>query len=170
MNIFYTHSCPVQAADELCYKHVVKMILESCQLLSTAHHVMSTELDKNLIYKMTHKNHPSAVWVRKSVEHYDWVWLNAKRMCEIYTAKTGRTHASEGVLDLLLCYPTGLPQKPFVEPPACVDDDLKHLSRVSTEHAYQVYLNRKFSEWLNRDRPLKVEFPVKAPIWYEKVV
>ena len=69
MNIFYLSRSPVEAAKMQCDKHVVKMILETAQLLSTAHH----ELDgASVAYKPTHKNHPSAVWVRSSSDHYRW--------------------------------------------------------------------------------------------------
>ena len=43
MNIFYISECPVQAAEWMVDKHVVKMILESAQLLSTAHRVLDGE-------------------------------------------------------------------------------------------------------------------------------
>ena len=108
MNIFYTSRCPIQAADNLCYRHIVKMILEGCQMLSTAHHVLESELDITLIYKSTHKNHPSNIWARSSIDQYEWLWLHTKRMCELYTSHTDRMHASERVLDLLVGYPTGI--------------------------------------------------------------
>ena len=63
MNLFYLHRDPVEAARLQCDRHVVKMILETAQMLSTAH----LELDgKQVAYKATHKNHPSTVWVRSS--------------------------------------------------------------------------------------------------------
>ena len=40
MNIFYLDRDPVIAAQMMCDKHVVKMILESAQMLSTAHRVL----------------------------------------------------------------------------------------------------------------------------------
>ena len=71
MNIFYLDRDPHEAARLQCDKHVVKMILETAQLLSTAHN----ELDGGQIaYKTTHKNHPSAVWARKSLDNYLWLY------------------------------------------------------------------------------------------------
>lgn len=168
MNTFYTDKCPIQSANNLAYRHVVKMIVEGCQLLSTAHHILGTSLDKASIYRKTHHNHPSAIWIRQSKEHYDWLWMHTKRMCEIYTTRTGRVHASEAKLDTLLCYPTGLARKPFTVPPACVDDDLKCIAKSScTEKAYHVYLNRKYREWQTRDKPLQVLFTEGVPKWYD---
>jgi len=53
MNIFYLSRDPVLCAEMHCDKHVVKMILETAQLLSTAHHMLGS----NAPYKVTHKNH-----------------------------------------------------------------------------------------------------------------
>ena len=72
MNIFYLDRNPILAADKQCDRHVVKMILETAQLLSTAHYELDGE---SPAYKPTHKNHPSAVWVRKSLDHYLWAAL-----------------------------------------------------------------------------------------------
>jgi hypothetical protein len=62
MNIFYLNSDPERAAQLQYNKHVVKMILESAQLLCSAHIMLDSEID--VPYKLTHKNHPSAIWVR----------------------------------------------------------------------------------------------------------
>ena len=73
MNIFYLSSCPAEAAESHNDKHCVKMILEYAQMLSTAHR----ELDGNvpdILYKSTHKNHPSTIWTRASKQHYDWLF------------------------------------------------------------------------------------------------
>ena len=57
MNIFYLDRDPVIAAQMMCDKHVVKMILESAQMLSTAHRVLDGDeyADKVGLYKMAHK-------------------------------------------------------------------------------------------------------------------
>ena len=66
MNIFYVDSDPVVAAEMMCDKHVVKMILESAQILSTAHRVLDGDerADIDGLYKTAHKNHPSTVWYK----------------------------------------------------------------------------------------------------------
>ena len=63
MNIFYLDRDPKLAAQMHCDKHVVKMILESAQMLSTAHRFLDTDLyaDKVGLYKLAHKNHPSTI-------------------------------------------------------------------------------------------------------------
>ena len=76
MNIFRLHDDPKIAAQMHCDKHVVKMILETAQMLSTAYRVLSSEklADDVGMYKMAHKNHPSTIWTRPSTENY--MWLN----------------------------------------------------------------------------------------------
>jgi len=49
MNIFYLHRDPVKAAKIQYNKHVVKMILESAQMLCTAHHHYAAELNYPMV-------------------------------------------------------------------------------------------------------------------------
>ena len=62
MNIFYLDECPDKAARLQYNKHVVKMILESAQMLCVAHHVYGNSND--VPYKEVHLNHPSTRWTR----------------------------------------------------------------------------------------------------------
>ena len=64
MNIFYLHKDPVKAAQYQYNKHVVKMILESAQMLCTSHHYYGN--GDNVPYKKAHYNHPSTIWVREN--------------------------------------------------------------------------------------------------------
>ena len=90
MNIFYLSHDPVQAAKYQYNKHVVKMILETAQLLCTAHHELGTNID--IPYKATHKNHPSAIWVRSSAEAYMWAYEHMLALGKEYTKRYGKEH------------------------------------------------------------------------------
>ena len=73
MNIFYLDKCPDKAARLQYNKHVVKMILESAQMLCTAHHCFGSVWQKeNVPYKQAHLNHPSTIWTRRSKATYMW--------------------------------------------------------------------------------------------------
>lgn len=210
MNVFYLDDCPIEAANQLSYRHIVKMISESAQMVSTRVRLEYGTPESNIyvktvrkgrvrlvrkkvwyslpcdtfvykfgmkiltskrVFAITHQNHPSNVWIRDNNSHEDWVMLNAYRMCELYSSVKGTQHASEAFLDACLSYPTSNKNKPFVQAPACVDDDLKMLAIVGgTPVAYKQYMNRKYNEWLSRDKPLKVEFPVKTPDWFKLTV
>ncbi|AUS01948.1 hypothetical protein NVP3058O_030 [Vibrio phage 3.058.O._10N.286.46.B8] len=118
------------------------------------------------IYAHTHTNHPSAVWVRKSYDHYVWVWKCAKQLCVLYNGRTAKTHKTEAVLDLLAATPNGISQIGFSNPPVSAPDEFKKIAVFGdTCNAYQLYLCSKFSEWQQRDRPIGVDFDV-IPHWY----
>ena len=74
MNIFYLDEDPIVISEMMCDKHNVKMIVESAQMLCTAHRVLDGDefADDVGLYKATHKNHPSSVWTRETDENYYW--------------------------------------------------------------------------------------------------
>ena len=95
MNIFFLSRHPGRAAKRLCNKHVIKMILESTQLLYTAHHFDPDVvwLGPLKVYKKAHQNHPMARWTRASWKNYRWLWKHAMAMTREYTRRYGKTHA-----------------------------------------------------------------------------
>ena len=150
MNIFYLDENPRVAAQMQCDKHIVKMILETAQLLSTAHHELDGE---SPAYKPTHKNHPSAVWVRSSTMAYRWAWQHLKALGEEYSKRYGKTHKTIGEhLTTLERYPEGLAYKPFEAPPQCMPEECK---RADTVLAYQIYYNHKADDWAAKGSPMK---------------
>lgn len=122
MNIFYLDKDPTMAAQAMVDSHVVKMILESCQLLSTAWRVIdgSQGTDKrwlvdppfaflnDRIYKATHINHPSAIWVREAIPNYRWLHDHLLALLDEYTFRYGKTHASTPVALNLQMVPSHL--------------------------------------------------------------
>lgn len=118
MNIFYLDSDPYRAASFLCDKHIGKMLMESAQLLSTAHRILDGHkyADKHTLYKPTHKNHPCAVWVRESKANYMWLW-NHMRGCSMEFAKRYRKgHATAKLLQALSNPPKNIPNVGPTEP------------------------------------------------------
>lgn len=92
MNIFALSNDPVIAAQMMCDKHVVKMILESAQLLCAIYPPGEAP------YKRSHYNHPSCVWARESKANYLWLIDHALALCEEYTYRYGKTHKSKEVI------------------------------------------------------------------------
>jgi hypothetical protein len=94
VNIFAVDFCPLIAASQLCDQHVVKMVLETGQLLCTllAHHGIATP------YKPTHQGHPSNVWLRASRANAEWLVLHGLGMADEYGARYGKRHKSEAVI------------------------------------------------------------------------
>jgi len=140
MNIFYIDPCPVKAAQMQCDKHVVKMVLESSQMLCAAHHVV--EGGAPVPYRLAHKNHPSTVWVRSNRKHYDWLYRHFQGLSEEYTKRYGKVHLSwEKCHMLLLCAPSGIPDTDWSDPPQCMPDECKR--DTSLEGYTEYYFNYK---------------------------
>lgn len=103
MNIFFVSTDPEEAAEMMCDKHVVKMILETCQMLWTAYHTHNARFDWKLraaemgctIYKATHVQHPSCIWVREREEHYQWIVKHLNALCKEYTIRYSKTHVCQ---------------------------------------------------------------------------
>ena len=150
MNIFYLDRDPREAARLQCDRHVVKMILETAQLLSTAHN----EIDGGQIaYKTTHKNHPSAVWTRSSLDHYLWLRSHLMALGREYTKRYGKVHKTiETHSQSLLEPPRGISRVGFTDPPQCMPDECKSSDAVV---AYQTYYNHKADDWESRDMPMR---------------
>ena len=150
MNIFYLSRDPEKAARMQCDKHIVKMPLETAQLLSTAH----VELDLNQVaYRATHKNHPSAVWARSNRSNYKWLFEHFRALCFEYQDRYGKVHKSfQDHIDALKIYPENLPDGIFQDPPQCMPDECKRDCAVL---AYRVYYKHKADDWLRKGRPMR---------------
>ena len=107
MNIFYLHTDPKKAAEYHCDKHVVKMIIESAQMLYCAHWVLNPENLPENAYKLAHKNHPSSIWVRESYDNYMWLCHLAWWLCREYQFRYGnqKSHKTEAHIEWLLANP-----------------------------------------------------------------
>ena len=69
MNIFVLDEDVEKCAEYHCDKHVIKMILESAQMMSAVVRLNGHDTG----YKLTHKNHPCTIWARKSLSNYIWL-------------------------------------------------------------------------------------------------
>ena len=101
MNIFALDICPVKSAELQHDKHVVKMILESAQMLCTAYHEHNIE---NVPYKKTHHNHPCSVWVRKDMYNFYWLVDHALALCQEYKYRYKKIHKYKNKNSIVLAY------------------------------------------------------------------
>lgn len=175
MNIFYLHRDPKVAAEYHCDKHVVKMILESAQLLCTAHRVLDGTLGKGssvsgkrmvnrwvlpddrekVLYQTCHVNHPSGVWTRANIDHYRWLYdLMYFLIGEYKYRYEGKVHKCEDLLQPLLDAPYNIPIVDWADPPQAMPDDVKVVG--DTVAAYRNYYKVhkvKFATWKVRGVP-----------------
>jgi hypothetical protein len=118
MNIFHLSNDPYTSAKAMTNKHCVKMILESAQLMSTAHRVIDPESPfLDVLYKETHKNHPSAIWTRETSGNYLWLYEHFIALCKEYTSRYNKIHKTQRDLEIALGhFPAGITyagQTPF---------------------------------------------------------
>ena len=173
MNIFYLDHDVTKCAEMHNDKHVVKMILEYAQLLSTAHrvldgtlidgysktgrkqkrYVLSGNLD-SILYASTHINHPSAVWVRQSDKNYSWLFEMFESLLEEYTYRYGKKHACEKLVWALEVRPNNIPRGNFTEPTPAMPDDVK-IPGDSIKSYRHYYINNKthLANWKKRTTP-----------------
>ena len=155
MNIFYLDRDPVVAAQMMCDKHVVKMILESAQMLSTAHRVLNgdAKADSRGLYKMVHKNHPCSKWVRECDANYEWLWNHMDALMKEYTHRYGKKHATERLIHELWKVPSNIPYGDFTEPPQCMPPYCKGQDTVESYRTYYILEKISFAKWTKRDMP-----------------
>jgi hypothetical protein len=178
MNIFVLDSNPVKAAIQQCDKHVVKMVLESAQMLCTAHRLLDGTMqwgksasgrkmkhwilddpDKDAaFYKAVHCAHPCTLWTMESIENYEWHHAHFNALCEEYTRRYGKVHMCETkLLELLIDPPANIPQIPQTRfklamgaAPQCMhpEDPVR-----SYREFYQTKQERFSMTWTKREVP-----------------
>ena len=173
MNIFYVHENPVIAAQSLVDKHVVKMVLETAQLLSTAHRVidgvMSVDASSgrkkkvwklpddrdDILYSATHINHPSAVWARQSISNYNWLVEHLFALGDEYTYRYGKKHLTMTKLGYeLQSPPFKLKEYDWTKMPSCMPDCYKTSDNpVINYRNYYRGDKARMHAWKNRDIP-----------------
>ncbi|ADG59996.1 DNA binding protein [Acinetobacter phage Acj9] len=158
MNIFIFDECVVRNAQYHGNKHVVKMITEYNQLLSTACHVHG--LDTTGMYKKTHVHHPSAQWVRESRANFEYLLdLNISLLQE-YTHRYGKVHAGSRLIDLFIDQIENVPVGSGERTDFVAVLPGEPVDRTKTDSAVvrayrNLYMNQKrnLAEWKNREVP-----------------
>lgn len=144
MNIFFLHRNPKKCAKWHVDRHCVKMILETAQLLCSAIWVFG----KDAPYKLTHKNHPCAIWTRSCKEN--WLWLKELgiALCEEYTFRYEKKHKTYDVIMSLEC--PELPEKDFFDPPQAMDVKYKKEDTIEAYRNLYIYGKDHLHFWKNR--------------------
>ena len=182
MNIFYLDPDPSTCAKMHLDKHVVKMIIEYAQLMSTAHRVldgeqytdktannrniqrwrMKDELSEHTLYKASHVNHPSAIWVRQSKENYRWLYRMWFYLLQEYTHRYGKKHACEKLMSALYLDPMNIPKGIFTEPTPAMPDTYKVTNdSIRSYQNYYIHDKSRFAKWKNRETPEWFSYGVK---------
>lgn len=172
MNIFALDTDPILAAKFHNDRHVVKMVLESAQLLSTAHRLLDGQqtiverqtksgktrkvkvwkLDDSreyALYQATHINHPSAVWARQNRANYRWLFRLFRALLQEYTDRYGKVHKCDAMLSTLVSPPAAIPAGDVITPFAlAMPDECKVIGDpVKSYRQYYMVSKRSMAVW-----------------------
>lgn len=156
MNIFVLSKNARKCARYHANKHVVKMILESAQLLCSAHIVLDNNIvvEGTELYKLTHKNHPCAIWVRSSNENYIWLYDLFYELCEEYKFRYGKIHMCfTKFSDILVFVPKNIPIIPMTNFALAMPDECKEDDAIESYRNYYVTNKNHLCKWTKREIP-----------------
>lgn len=172
MNIFVIEKHPADCARSMCDRHVVKMILETAQLLSTAHRVLdgleviddtgrrkikrwilANDEMEIALPKATHINHPCAVWTRESISNYWWLNAHFSALLKEYTHRYNKLHKYQILKEYLKEFPKNITtgeMTPFV---LAMPDQYKNDDAIESYRNYYVQGKSHLFSWKNRNPP-----------------
>lgn len=161
MNIFILHKTPKINAKYHCDKHVIKMILESVQMLYTAHWILQLDDDwffncklktNSKPYKKVHVNHPCTKWVRESVSNYRYLCVLTMSLCEEYTYRYKKIHKCQKHINWLYKNIPPIEKKELTDfAQAMTNHDLNN--PIKAYRNYYIKEKKHFAKWTKRKKP-----------------
>ena len=161
MNIFVTDRCPVQSARNLPDKHIVKMPLETCQMLAIIYsdwYYGVGELHKldgtpYATKRGAFRNHPCTQWAAANQYNLAWLIMHGYALCDEYTARYNKVHSCKSAIveasviyDLVFDQPCATAYDMVSTFTRAMPEYLKYDDTITTIQAYKAYLNTK--PWL----------------------
>ena len=143
--------CAIMHAD----KHVVKMILETQQILCSVH--LLTDSKYVPPYKLTHKNHPCNIWARSSTRNYKWLVKLGLELCKEYTYRYGKIHKCQTYIEEMKKNIPPIPRIGFTPPAQAMPDEYKSKDVVESYRAYYYFEKMQLHSWKKRDVPYWIE-------------
>ena len=172
MNRFILDKDPITAAQYHCDKHVVKMILEECQMLSSAHRILDgveaaglSKTGRNVkrwilpdarettLYHATHVNHPCTQWSMQTNNNYNWSVCLLGALLKEYQHRYGKSHKCGELFDMLSKPPRNIPVGPLTQFPQAMPDDCKRENPVDGYRTYYIDHKKRFAKWTDRETP-----------------
>lgn len=178
MNIFVLNRDPAIAAQQMCDKHVVKMILESAQMISTCHRVLDGVPEKRSsvsgkrqvvyykladwredhMYKAVHINHPCNVWLRKNLSNYYWLYNHFLALLAEYKLRYSKEHSCEKLIEPFTTLPNRIAEGNVSDFALAMPDDCKTKDPVISYQNYYRMYKHQFATWKGRE----------IPIWFQQ--
>lgn len=157
MNIFYLDKSPKLAAEYHCDKHILKMVIEYAQMLSTAHRTLDgNEAGDSLgLYRSTHMNHPCSIWVRQGSANYMFLYDLMRECLSQYTIRYEKIHATSRLLEALSNPPKNIAKTENITqlPQAMPEEYQVEGDSVSAYRNFYNYDKSRFAVWKNTNVP-----------------
>ena len=157
MNAFILDRCPVKAANSLCDKHAVKMVLETAQMLSTAARYCGARfplpVNYDGLYKSTHLNHPCSVWARSTRENFHWLLLHGDAMGHEYSRRYGRVHKSSLVIQRARDFMRFVPKGELTPFALAMPEEYKTDCPVESYRSYYIAEKKRIAVWAHSETP-----------------
>ena len=163
MNIFAVDDDATLSAHQLPDKHIVKMPLECCQMLSIVysswyHNIGKVFKADGTPYKTekgAFRNHPCTKWVAESDHNIQWLIQHGISLCEEYTYRYEKTHASQALIEWCSDNVPNIPTEPMSTMPQCMPDEYKSSCSVeSYRKFYNIDKRNSFKcVWTKRQEP-----------------
>jgi hypothetical protein len=125
------------------------MCVEYAQILCGVHWVQGGEAP----YKLSHKNHPCAIWSRESLSNYLYLCDLGLELCKEYTYRYGKRHKSQDVIEWCVTNKPNICDKEFTEPARAMPNEYKVDSVVESYRNYYIGEKSKIAVWKNREIP-----------------
>ena len=152
MNIFFLDEDVKKCAEYHVDKHSIKMCVEYGQLLCGVHH-MTPQVTPQVPYKLSHKNHPCAIWVRESLSNYLYLCDLGLELCKEYTYRYGKKHKSQEVIEWCITNLPNISDKDFTTPPKAMPDEYKVNCVIESYRNYYRGAKKDFAKWKYREIP-----------------
>lgn len=164
MNIFVLDESAVTAAQLQCNAHVVKMIVESAQMLSTVHRMLDgvetrrpsksgktmskywvlPDSREDIFYKAVHMHHPCTIWTAESNNNYNWHYIHFVALCDEYTYRYGKVHSTDTLLrEPLKSLPTNIPIGPKTLQPLAMKSNPECMNYNDVVGSYRKFYQTK---------------------------
>ena len=153
MNIFHLDKNPKICAEYHCDRHVVKMILETAQMLSTAYRKKFGDNDD--LYKTAYPKHPMTIWVGDSGDNFFWSVQLLDQLLYQYTVRYKKVHKTIKISNLLhskhKLWHTWKTE--FTPPPLCMPDEYKSDDYIQSYRNYYIGDKKRFARYTSVDTP-----------------
>ena len=168
MNIFHLDTDAEISARYLCDKHIPKMLLETCQMLSTAvrNQINNLADDVYPVYKSAYPRHPMTIWVGDCWGNFSWTLRHGQEINKQYQYRFGKIHKSEQVLDVIEALRFTLEKSfgndlGFTDPPRCMPDTYKWCEHYTDSYKEYYYHDKQyFAKW---------DKGVPKPFWFRRM-